>query len=63
MSYESFDVKFSSVACVVFVYFSSYVIYPPKYFKVSPGHEGLNVFQNFLAMGFCADLHPVNGIH
>ena len=43
MSSESFDIKFSRVAYVLF----ELRHLPPKYFKVSPGHEELNIFQNF----------------
>ena len=59
MSCESFDIKFSRVACVLF----ELRHLPPKYFKVSPRHEELNILQKIFAMGFCADLHLVNRIN
>ena len=43
MSSESCDIKFSRVAYVLF----ELRHLPPKYFNVSPGHEELNIFQEF----------------
>ena len=55
---ESFDTKFSRVACVLL----ELRHLPPKIFQNPPGHEYINVFQKKIAMGLCADSYPVNRI-
>ena len=60
MSYESFDIKFSSVACVLF----ELRHLPPKIFQsLPPGMKNSIFFKKIFAMGFCADLHSVNGVN
>ena len=51
MSSESFDVKFSSVTCVLFE------------LKSPPGMKNSIFFKKIFAMGFYADLRSVNGIN
>ena len=56
---ESFDTSFSRVASIYTFRVTSFT--PPKYLN-PPGHEDINIFQKKFAMGFCADLYPVNRI-
>ena len=56
---ESFDTKFSRVACLLF----ELRHLPPKIFQNPPGHEDINIFQKKkFATGFCANLYPVNRV-
>ena len=60
MSSESFDTKFSRVACVLF----ELRHLPPKNISKSPpGMKNAIFFKKKFAMGFCDDLHPVNCIN
>ena len=60
MSYESFDIKFSSVACVLF---ELRHLPSQNISKTPPGMKNPIFFKKIFAMGFCADLHPVNRIN
>ena len=54
MSSESFDTKFSRLASVLF----ELRHYPIKYFKVSPWHEELNIFQKIFCNKFLCRFAP-----
>ena len=60
MSSESFDVKFSSVACVLF---ELRHLPPQNISKPPPGMKNSIFLKTIFAVGFCADFHPVNGIN
>ena len=56
---ESFDIKFSRVACVLY----ELRHLPPKIFQSLPGMKNSIFKKKIFAMGFCDDFHSVNRIN